>query len=223
MEFSNVMLKDTLRYIQMPASDIDETTIQKIKNTYGELEKISLIKHIYNCFDVSLGSNTVFFEKAGFEIESIDLANLLMNCSKCYVLAVTLGQTVDRQINIQQKRDMFDALILDACASVLVDKICDDIEQSIIKDLNKNEFLTMRFSPGYGDVPLDIQQQLIDVLDASKRIGLSLTKTNMLIPTKSVTAFIGVSHQRENRNKTCKACNLVHECIYKERGDKCGV
>ena len=118
---------------------------------------------------------------------------------------------------------MLDAVILDACASVLIDKVCDEAESGIIETLKENEFLTMRFSPGYGDVPLETSSDLIDILQATKRIGLSLTKSHMLVPTKSVTAIIGISSQKENRQKSCGACNLVKTCAYRKRGEQCGL
>ena len=223
MIYSEVMIQDALRYIQMPASRQNKQIIQKIKDTYDELDKISLSKYVYNSLPIYLDEDTVSFKHTKIKIISQDLSKLFKNCSRCYILAATLGQNVDRQIGIEQKKDMFDALVLDACASVLIDKICDDIEQKIIEELEEDEFLTMRFSPGYGDVPLIVQKQVTDVLNTSKRIGLNLTKTNMLIPTKSVTAFIGVSNQKENRMKNCAVCNLVGVCAYKERGDRCGL
>lgn len=235
MTYPNVMIQDALRYIQMPTSKRDkqaaqseqiienEKIIEKIKDTYDELDQISLSKYVYNSLPIYLDEDTISFEYTKIKIVSQDLSKLFKNCSRCYILAATLGQNVDRQIGIAQKQDMLNALILDACASVLIDKVCDDIEQKIIEELQEGEFLTMRFSPGYGDVPLGVQPQVTDVLNTSKRIGLSLTKTNMLIPTKSVTAFIGVSNQKENRMKNCAACNLVRVCAYKERGDRCGL
>ena len=118
---------------------------------------------------------------------------------------------------------MLEAMILDSCASVLIDKVCDDAEQEIMQTLRENEYLTMRFSPGYGDVPLEISSEILDILSAQKRIGLTLTKTHMLLPTKSITALIGISNQKENRQKSCGHCNLVKTCYYRRRGERCGL
>ncbi len=50
-----------------------------------------------------------------------------------------------------------------------------------------------RFSPGYGDCPLSAQRSIVNsVLNATRLIGLTVTPTSLLIPTKSVTAVIGL-------------------------------
>ena len=218
-----LMVQDAFRYMQMPKSEYDDELAEKIKSTYAALNQMNTSKYIYNHFSIHLDHETVLFDQTTLSITSTDLAKLLKDCDRCYILAATLGQGVDRQIGIKQKVDMLEALIWDSCASVWIDKICDDIEQQIIKEVENDEFLTMRFSPGYGDVSLEVQQQLIDVLSATKKIGISLTKTDMLIPTKSITAFIGISHQKQNRKKSCSNCNLTQTCLYRKRGDQCGL
>lgn len=223
MIVTELMIKEALRYIQMPRSKCDEDLIQKIKHTYDRLSIESIPKYTYQCFGIHCENEEVFIEETNLSIKSKDLVKLFKYCNRCYILASTLGQDVDKQIARKQKTDMLDALILDACASVLVDKVCDNVEAEIIEKLQENEFLTMRFSPGYGDVPLEIQPALLDMLSTAKKIGLTLTKTHMLLPTKSVTAFVGISNQKENREKSCGSCNLVKTCKYRERGDKCGI
>lgn len=223
MTVSNVMIKDALRYIQMPSKESDNDIIQKIKDTYNELDQMNASKYIYNIFPIHIEHKMVLFDHTTLKVTGSDLTKLLKDCDRCYIVAATLGQEVDRQITIKQKIDMLDALVFDACASVLIDKVCDDAEAEIIKELKADEFLTMRFSPGYGNVSLEVQHQLINVLNAAKKIGISLTRTNMLVPTKSITAFIGVSHQKTNRNKSCSSCNLTQTCLYRERGDRCGL
>ena len=50
---------------------------------------------------------------------------------------------------------------------------------------------TTRFSPGFGDFDIVHQRDILALLDCQKRIGLTLTDSNMLCPTKSVTAVVG--------------------------------
>ena len=48
-----------------------------------------------------------------------------------------------------------------------------------------------RFSPGYGDLPLALQREVFAALDCPRRIGLTLSDSLLMSPTKSVTALIG--------------------------------
>ncbi len=223
MNISSLMIQDALRYMQVPKSKAGDETLQKIIDGFNKLYQISTPKYIYHSFHIRKDNLVTEFEGTSFEVKSSDLTKLFESCQRCYLLAATLGQSVDREIGIKQKVDMLDAVILDACASVLIEKLCDEAEQKIAAEVSDGEFLTMRFSPGYGDVPLEVQQELIEVMVAAKKIGLSLTYTNMLIPTKSITAFIGISSKKENRMKNCGACNLAASCLYKERGNRCGL
>lgn len=219
---THLMLKDALRYIGMPMEHATTDLIHKVEITYELLERIAVPRATSQRLSLHLKGDEVIFENTSLTIKSSDLAKLLKNSKECYIMAVTLGQEVDRQIGIRQRLDMLDAMVLDSCASVLIDKICDEHEQELMKNLNEGEFFTMRFSPGYGNVPLESQRPVLNILQTEKKIGLTLTKTNMLVPTKSITAIVGISNQKENRQKSCGACNLVKTCSYRKRGDRCG-
>ena len=223
---TNNMLSDALRYIGMPKNRADEEIKDQVTKTFEVLEGISAPKFTYRKLTLNkseLSGEDVFFENTSLIVKSRDLAKLLEHCEGCYILAVTLGQAVDRQIHLKQKLDMLEAVVLDACSSVLIDKVCDDIEIELMEKLEEGKYLTMRFSPGYGDVPLDFSSDILSLLEASKRIGLTLTKSHMLLPSKSVTAIIGISNKKENRQKSCASCNLVKQCMYRKRGERCGV
>lgn len=49
----------------------------------------------------------------------------------------------------------------------------------------------MRYSPGYGDLPLTNQKIIFDILNL-ERLGLRITERFMLVPEKSVIAIAGV-------------------------------
>lgn len=217
------MINDALRYIGIPKEKADSEVKEKVIQGFKKLEQIVNPKIIYQKVNITKEDETVILKGTLCKIQSKDLAKLLKNCEECILMAGTLGMEVDRQIANWQKQHMLEAMILDACASVLIDKLCDDAEVEIMNSLKKDKFLTMRFSPGYGDVPLEVSGELLDIMMAPKRIGLTLTKTHMLVPTKSVTAFIGISNQRENRQKSCGYCNLVKTCMYRRRGERCGL
>ena len=52
-----------------------------------------------------------------------------------------------------------------------------------------------RFSPGYGDFPLECQGMLLEALEAGKRIGIKLTDSLLMMPSKSVSAVMGASRK----------------------------
>ncbi|MFA9422765.1 MAG: methionine synthase, partial [Sedimentibacter sp.] len=90
-----------------------------------------------------------------------------------------------------------------------------------IKDLAAKEgsSITFRYSPGYGDVPISHQGDILAALNAQKLIGLSVSDSSILIPRKSVTAFIGFSNSDRINKKSCYNCNLFGNCSFSKEGD----
>jgi len=150
------------------------------------------------------------------DIESSGLAVHLCNCTQVYLFAATLGAVVDRLISQRVKIDSTEGLCIQACAAAQIEDYCNSIEQEIslsIKD--QGLYLRPRFSPGYSNFNIAHQTDILRILQAYKRIGLTETKAHMLTPLKSVTAVIGVSSEMTKctLNK-CADCTTT-DCSYK--------
>ena len=132
---TTAMMNEALRYIGMPANVADDETKDTVTKTFELLEKIARPRVTYKKLQVSIGEKSdergVFFENTSLVVRSQDLEKLLAHAKACYILAATLGPEVDKQINIKQRLNMLEAVVLDACASVRIDKVCDDLEAEI--------------------------------------------------------------------------------------------
>ena len=85
----------------------------------------------------------------------------------------------------------------------------------LLPQLGAGEFLTPPFSPGYGDWSLAAQDRVLDLLQAPKRIGLTLTEGGMLVPEKSITALVGISDRPEEAcGQKCMRCNKT-DCPFR--------
>lgn len=193
-----------------------------IRDAYQKLKSAETPRGVWSFFDVAPGADGIDFN-AGFRIEGRDLAGILHGCSRAVLVAVTLGLQVDKLINRLQTTSMSEAVVLDACASVEAELFCDRVENEAMRSLGRGEYLTMRYSPGYGDVPLTESAKIISALGALGKIGLSATDSGMLLPIKSITAVIGVTGERRDRKRDCSLCGSSGSCPYKKRGDHCGV
>ena len=153
----------------------------------------------------------------GFSIEKH-----LEGCSRVAIMGITLGLGVDNMLRKTQIKDMAMTVILDCGASVLVEQLCDEYEK-LIKRETEEAYATFRFSPGYGDYPVYEQGRIIRYLDASRRIGLTVTANSLMIPRKSVTALIGLAdHPVAGRLATCGECVLRDKCTLRKEGKFCG-
>ena len=218
------MLDDALRFMGVPERGRDEELYETARRAFCKTREHARPRGLWSRWDVSVDAPRGAVRIAErFDVVSHDLARLFARSTSCFVLAVTLGPEMDRQISLAQRLDMLSGTALDACASVWADACCDELEKEAAETLGEGEFLTTRFSPGYGDVPLAASEEILSLLDAARRIGLSMTRSHMMTPVKSVTALIGITNQEEDRSRGCAGCKLNVACPYRKRGERCDV
>ena len=129
----------------------------------------------------------------------------------------------DGLIRRAERLDMARALALDCCASAAVEEVCDQIEAELQGRFPGCSF-PFRYSPGYGDLTLEVQGPLLDLLDAPRQAGLCVTSSNLLTPRKSVTAILGVSDgEIEKTKRSCLGCPAQGSCQYRKAGGHCGI
>ncbi len=117
------------------------------------------------------------------------LDDYLADCEKYVLFAATVGIEIDRLIAkytkiSPAKAHMFQAIGAER-TEALCDMFCNDIKAQYLHT-------KPRISPGYGDMPLEMQREVFEILDCSRKIGVSLGDSLLMSPSKSVTAFIGV-------------------------------
>ncbi len=152
-----------------------------------------------------------------------DIQTLLSESTQCVLLAATLGNALETAIRRAQVRGLTRALMLDCCGSAAIESVCDAAEAEIRAAVGEGKHLTDRFSPGYGDLPLSVQPLLLDILDAPRRIGLTLTPTGIMTPRKSVTAILGIADTPQPRRfRGCAYCSMFENCAYRKAGKSCG-
>jgi cobalamin-dependent methionine synthase I len=102
-------------------------------------------------------------------------------------MAVTLGAGVDMLLRRKSVTSPSEHFVCDAVASALAETAADMAEAFFLGSCGHRP----RYSPGYGDLPLDIQRDVLSLCDAKRLLGINLNDTNLMIPTKSITAIIG--------------------------------
>ena len=152
-----------------------------------------------------------------------DIESHLNGCEKAIVMCATVGSEVDKLIRISQISDMARAVVMDSLASVAVEQVCNAFDK-IIAEKYSDYNMTFRFSPGYGDYPIELQKIILQMLDAPKKIGLCTNDNFLLTPTKSVTAVLGLSKNPiERKKRGCAICNMRETCKFRRKGLHCGV
>ena len=205
----DIRTREAVRYLGYGHHAIDERTLELIQQSFGELDECSSERFIYRIFEISIDEqNRIHLNN--LLVKSEDLCQNLKGCEKVVLFAATLGPEVDRLIRKYIIKDMSKAVVLQACAAAKLEEYCDQIQAQL-------NYMRMRFSPGYGDFSLDHQKDILALLEAPKKIGLSMTEGSMLVPTKSVTAVIGIGNIDEKcHKKGCEICNKL-DCTFRRR------
>ena len=125
-------------------------------------------------------------------IQSANLYNVLKGCKTAIILAVTTGIDVDRLLSKYSVTSASKHFIGDAVGSAAAESLCDYVDDLLRKNPNKPH----RFSPGYGDLKLEIQPELLNMLNASKNLGIAINKSFLMTPVKTITAIMGVCDEQ---------------------------
>lgn len=215
-------LSEVFRYLGIGEPVPDELH-QQISDMAQRLSSSIRPRFIYKTYSLIREADTIRIPDAGITLSGQLAGKMLADCDQVVLLACTLGIPFDTMLRTEQARSMSNAVILNACGSVLVESGCDAAEDEIKKRFPAS-FLTDRFSPGYGDLPLDLQPALCAALDTGRRLGLHVSSSYLLNPSKSVTALIGLSDRPQMaRIRGCAYCAMRANCSLRKGGKHCAL
>ena len=245
MEFK-IDRNEVLRYLQT-SKDLDDQNINRLLNeSIAEIKELINFRYLYQKFAVEHTAAGVKIKGTTLTLKGRSIKKHLKNSKEIYLMAATLGAQVDKKISYYEKISVTKSMIFDACATTAIEEGCDQVEAEIKQKVLAagNEAITFRYSPGYGDLGIEIQKEFLRILKAPKKIGLTASKYNMLLPTKSVTAIIGVLEEKaaaaddlanqeekienpeardvEFEARHCKNCLLYEDCELRRKGIYCG-
>jgi hypothetical protein len=237
---------EVLRYLQT-AKDLNDQNINRlIKESIAEIKELINFRYLYQKFPLAETDEGVEIKNTTLTLKGKSIKKHLQHSKEVYLMAATLGAQVDKRISFYEKISVTKSMIFDACATTAIEEGCDQVETEIKEKVlvAGKEDITFRYSPGYGDLGIDIQKEFLRILKAPKKIGLTASKYNMLIPTKSVTAIIGVLEEKigkkdilnynnneqdklkdkdlEFEERHCQNCLLYQDCELRRKGIYCG-
>lgn len=125
-----------------------------------------------------------------FSVKSSSLAKVLKDAKKVFLFIASVGHGIDRLIAKYSRTSPLYALTFNAIGTERVEALSD----SFVKWLEEKHSLKAlpRFSAGYGDLPLSLQEDVFALLRPEGRMGVFLSDSFIMSPSKSVTAFVGL-------------------------------
>lgn len=162
----------------------------------------------WEIYDYDDHSQTIYSDPP-FYLEGSSIKNHLLGCTKVVILTATVGQEIEEKITALFKEGKYTlSLLLDAAATTAVEENANLMEKAISERVNREGYIMKwRFSPGYGDWPIEQQPEMIRTAKADT-IGIHLTESMMLEPRKSITAIIGLYIKDDKCTKEAEQ----HDC-----------
>ena len=200
--------KDIEIYLGYYGIKPDSSTDSIIEECISEFNEKVVFRACYTVLPVEC-RNEISLGNLNFCSNS--LKKNLDGCESAYIFAATAGSESQRIIAKNSVISPLRGIVSDCVGSAAIEAFCDKFNC----EFENRDFLRPRFSPGYGDLPLECQKQLLGLLDAKKNIGLSLNESLMMSPSKSVTAIIGIGKDKNKCNGPgCMICK-AENCPYR--------
>ncbi len=228
-DIDSIDRSEVLRYLGYAGQPITTELDARIDDVVSRCIRIGRARGIWRIFDVAgagtKDDGTPFVSLAGtsLELPGRSMEEHMAGAVAVGVMAVTVGMGVERELRRLSLTDHVEQVIFDAAATTLVERAADACEADVIAGAaGRGLFCNGRFSPGYGDMPLEVQPVLLATLDAPRRLGIMLSSTLLMTPTKSVTAVMGVFRDpHRSSHPNCADC-LCHDfCTIRTSGRTC--
>jgi len=210
---------EVLRYLGHRGQMLGPEISERIDEAMAECRAISRVRHVLRRFPLERESGQLRVAGTDVLLVGETVERYLAGAKEIALLCATLGIEIETRIRNLQYSDMTCALLLDAAATEFIEEVCDGIEAVLCAQAMEEGLCTgSRFSPGYGDLPIELQASVLALTDAPRRIGLNRTDKYILIPQKSVTAFIGLFESEAGKLKPgCTLCSMGNDCAVRRR------
>ena len=180
---------EILRYLRTSSKTDDERLLSLIDECCSEVNDCVKPKTLHRIFDCKVTDDSLIIGDVSFH--SKRLADTVKGCSKVCIFGATLGTECDRLLRTYGVTDISKSAVLQACLASKIEEVCDSLEGTLRAE---GMSLRQRYSPGYFDLDIKENKKIFDMIELTKRIGITLTDTYQMVPTKSVTAIIGIEN-----------------------------
>ncbi len=190
----------TFEYLALRKIEKNDMTATLVLECFNEISNLNSFKYIYSKYDEMLP----FLDKDPY-------LSFLSGSEGYYLVATTLGATVDRLIKKYSVTDMLKAIVFDSVSNAYLEVKADEYEKSIAPNLS------YRFCPGYQGSDVGDIKYIFDVLHPEK-IGIELLPSGMMTPQKSMCGILAIG---KKVNKSCGNCLMLNTCLFRKEGKRC--
>lgn len=181
-------VSETLRYLGYGKTGVPEEGVRALLcECETEILAVQDLRACYSVFAVDASSENI---DLGFaKVKSRSLFLNLAGCKKIVLFACTAGAGADRLVAKYSRISPAKAAVMQAAGAALAEDWCEELCALFKREYGE---IKPRFSCGYGDLSLTLQRDIFAALSVTKHIGITLSDDCFMLPTKSVTALVGI-------------------------------
>lgn len=227
-----INMDETIRYLGYKDAEPDENIKEELEICKNAILKVLLPKYMYEVFPILREEEEWYVGDHLLALKGSAIKEHLADCEYVALGCATLSEGVDELIDETQKHDMLHSLLLDSLANAAIEEVRMELEKSLSSEYVEFD-INWQFGIGYGDLPLSLQKEFLELIHAKDKIGVSANDASILMPLKSVSGFIGLKRkdknaQLENKDKLhkktcgsnrCDTCTMGESCMFR-RADK---
>lgn len=202
-----IEVSDILRFLHFRQKEVPQNILDDIDAALEIIYAQAQFREVHQKFSAQIKNDALWLDDR-IKLPYPSLQHLFKNSEYVYVVACTIGLNITRLIKKEMMVNPSHGVMLDACASMVADAYAGYIQSTLGPT-------TSRFSPGYGDVPLESQRIFAQLLQIEKNAGIHLTEGNLMIPEKSIIYLTGKRCEEEPTSSlSCNDCE--RNCIYRK-------
>lgn len=223
-----INLDETIRYLGYKDAEPDENIKEELENCKNAILDVLKPKYMYEVFPILREEEEWYVGDHLLALTGSAIKEHLADCEYVALGCATLSEGVDVLIDETQKHDMLHSLLLDSLANAAIEEVRLDLEKTLSSEYDGFD-INWQFGIGYGDLPLSLQKDFLELIHAKENIGVSANDASILVPLKSVSGFIGLKRKDESNpseekeklhkktcgNNRCDTCTMSDRCMFR--------
>ena len=163
------------------------------------------------CHDqLSLGDNRTLHGRL--------LPSVFLEAQELAAIVCTIGPRLENETaGYFRNKDPLRGILLDSIGSAAVDALVHEIRIFITNKASSYGFqASSPLSPGMPGLPISEQRRVFELVP-TRKIGVKLTSTGMMVPLKSTSMVIGIGSQMKTwtQAEVCARCGTKETCPHR--------
>lgn len=215
-----IKLEDVIRMQSADARVVIErnpTLVGLAERAMGRGSSLIDPKVLYQVLKVEARLHTQLQLAGGLKLQSELLAQHLGSAEVIVVALCTIGDGVEKLAKEQFHQDPGYAFALEGFGSAAVEALATEFCVCIDENAARSGFRSsIPLSPGMVGWPVESgQRELFHILD-SRKIGVELTESSMMLPVKTISLILGLGEDLLEGGSTCDYCSMRERCHYRD-------